>query len=78
MALANYVLHAPVEADQIARLRVGQITSCPGDDSSMTSTEGDESWVSDAPSSNPPTDTDCEVGEESKEPMGVRKEQTGG
>ena len=49
VALVNYVLCAPVEAVQIARLRVGQITSCPGDDSSMTSMEGDESWVSDAP-----------------------------
>ena len=70
MALVNYIPCAPVEADQIARLGVGQITSCPGNDSSMMSMEGDESQVSDAPSTNPPTDTDREVGEESKEPIG--------
>ena len=32
--------------------------------------EGDESWVSDAPIINPPTDTDREEGEESKELIG--------
>ena len=35
--------------------------------------EGDELRVSDAPSMNPPTDTDCEVGEESKEPIGSKE-----
>ena len=36
----------------------------------MTSMEGEESWFSDAPSTSPPMDTDREVGEESKEPIG--------
>ena len=69
MALANYVPHAPVEVVWIARLRAGRVISCSGDDSSMTSMEGDGSQVSDAPSMNPPTDSDCEVGEESEEPI---------
>ena len=43
--------------------------SCPGDDSSMTSMEEEESQFSDAPSTNPPMDTDHEVGEESEEPI---------
>ena len=69
VALANYVLCASAEVAQIARLRVGQVMSYAGNDSSMTSMEGEESWLSDAPSTNPPMDTDCEVGEESKEPI---------
>ena len=40
--------------------------------------EGDESWVSDAPSMNPPMDTDREVGRRAKSPSGARKEQMGG
>ena len=44
--------------------------SCLGDDSSMTSMEGEESWFSDAPSTSPHTDTDRKVGKESKEPIG--------
>ena len=44
--------------------------SCPSDDSSMTSMEGGESRHSDAPSTKPPMDTDCEVGDESDEPIG--------
>ena len=63
----------PAEVAWIARLGVGRVVSCPGDDSSMTSMEGDESWVSDAPSTNPPTDTDHEMGEESKEPIGCEE-----
>ena len=69
MALANYVLHTPVEAAWIARLGTGQVVSCPSNDPSMTSIEGEESRHSDAPSTNPPTDTDHEVGEESEEPI---------
>ena len=38
MALANYVLHIPVEAAQITRLRAHQIVSCP-DDSSTSEEE---------------------------------------
>ena len=66
VALANYVLPAPAEAAQIARLRAGRIVSCPGDDSSA-STEEEETWHSDTQSTNPPTDTDPEVGDESEE-----------
>ena len=69
VALANYVLCTPVEAAWITRLRVGQVISCPGDDSSMTSMEGNELQVSDVPSTNLPTDTECKVGEESEEPI---------
>ena len=69
VALANYVPSVPMEAAQIARLGVSQVVSCPSDDSSTMSMEGDESWVSDAPSINPPMDTDHKVGEESKEPL---------
>ena len=43
--------------------------SCPGDDSSMTSMEGEESRFSDAPSTGLHMDTDHEVSEESKEPV---------
>ena len=56
-------------AKRIARLRAGQVMSCPGDDSSMTSMEGEESWFSYAPSTGPHMDTDCEVSEESEEPV---------
>ena len=70
VALANYVPHASVEAAWIARLGAGQVVSCPSDDSFMTSMEGEESWHSDAPSTNLPTDTDCEAEEESEEPIG--------
>ena len=35
----------------------------------MTSIEGEESWHSDPPSTNLPTDTDHEVGGESEEPI---------
>ena len=69
MALANYVPHDSVKAARIARLGAGRVMSCPEDDSSTTSMEGEESWHSDAPSTNPPMDTDCEVGEESEEPI---------
>ena len=69
VALANYVLHAQEEAKRIARLRAGQVVSCPGDDSSMTSMEGEESWFSDTPSTGPHTDTDHEVSKESEEPI---------
>ena len=63
VALANYVPCAPVEAAQIARLRAGRIVSCPGDNFS-TSAEEEEVGHSDAPSTNPPMDTDHEVGDE--------------
>ena len=70
VALANYVPCTPAEAAWIARLGAGQVLSCPGENSSMTSIEGDELRVSDAPSMNLPMDTDREVGKESKEPIG--------
>ena len=70
MALANYVPCTSVEVAWITRLGAGQVMSCPGDDSSMTSVEGEESWHSDAPSTSPPMDTDREAGNESKEPIG--------
>ena len=70
MALSNYVPHASAEAAWIASLGVGQVISWPSDNSSMTSMEGDELQHSDAPSTNPPMDTDHEVGEESEEPIG--------
>ena len=70
VALANYVPCAPVEAERIARSRVGQVVSCLSDDSSMTSMEGEELWFSDAPSMSPPMDMDHEVGEESEKPVG--------
>ena len=44
--------------------------NCPGNDSSMTSMEGEELRFSDAPSMSPPMDMDCEVGKESEEPVG--------
>ena len=49
VALANYVPCALGELERKARLRVGQVMSCLGDDSSMTSMEGEESWFLDAP-----------------------------
>ena len=73
VALANYVPCAPVEVVWIARLRVGQVVSCPSDDSSMMSMERRELWLSDAPSTNPPTDTDREVREENEEPLGSKE-----
>ena len=66
MALANYVPCASVEVAQITRLGAGRVVSCPGDDSS-TSVEEEESRHSDAPSTNPPTDTDRDAGDESKD-----------
>ena len=35
--------------------------------------ERDELWVSDVPSTSPLMDTDCKVGEESKEPIGSKE-----
>ena len=67
MALANYVPCASVEVAWITRLRAGRVMSCPGNDSSTTSMEGEESQFSDAPSTSLPTDADREVGEESEE-----------
>ena len=69
MALANYVLCTLAEAAWITRLGAGRVVSCPSDDSSMMSIEGEESQYSDAPSTNPPTDTDREAGDESEEPI---------
>ena len=68
VALANYLQHAPLEAARIARLRAGRIVSCPGNDSS-TSTE-EEAQHSDTQSTNPPTDTDPEAGDESEDGAG--------
>ena len=69
VALANYVLCAPVEVAQITRLWAGRIVSCPSDNSS-TLTEGEEVQNSDTQSTNPPTDTDPEVGNESEDGVG--------
>ena len=69
VALANYVLRTPVEAAEIARLGAGRILSCPGDDFS-TSTKEEEAWHSDTQSTNPPMDTDPEVGGESEDGVG--------
>ena len=72
--LANYVLHAPKEAERIARLRAGRVVSCLGDDSSTTSMEEEEeAQFSDAPSTGPHMDTDHEAGEASEEPIGSVK-----
>ena len=66
VALANYVPHASMEMAQTARLGAGRVVSCPSNDSS-TSAEEKEAWHSDAPSTNPPTDMDCEAGDESED-----------
>ena len=73
MALANCVPCASAEVARIARLGAGQVISCPGNDSSTTSIEGEESRHSDAPSTNLPTDTDHEAGDESEEPIGSKE-----
>ena len=59
--------------ERIARLGVGQVVSCPSDDSSMMSMEGEELQFSDAPSMSPPMDMDREAGEESEEPVGSKE-----
>ena len=65
----------PKEAERIARLGAGRVVSCPGDDSSTMSMEGEEeARFSDAPSMGLHMDTDCEAGEESKEPIGSEEE----
>ena len=69
VALANYVPCTPAEVAQIARLGDGRIVNCPSDDSS-TSAEEEEAWHSDAQSTNPPTDTDPEAGDESEDGAG--------
>ena len=69
VALANYVMCAPVEDAWIARLGAGRIVSCPSNDSS-TSAEEEEAWHSDTQSTNPPTDTDPEAGDESQDGAG--------
>ena len=69
VALANYVLHAIAEVARTTRLRAGRIVSCPSDDSS-TSTEEEEVRHSDTQSTNPPTDTDPEAGDESEDRVG--------
>ena len=69
VALANYVLHMPAEVVQIIRLGASRIVSCPSDDSSM-SAEEEEVWHSDTQSTNPPTDTDPEPGDESEDRVG--------
>ena len=69
MALVNYVLRVPAEAARIARLRASRIVSCPGNDSS-TSVEEEEVWHSVTQSTNPPMDTDPEVGDDSEDGAG--------
>ena len=58
-----------MEVAQITRLGAGRIVSCSGDDSS-TSTEEEEVQHSDTQSTNSPTDTDPEVGDESENGVG--------
>ena len=54
------------------------MVSCPGDNLSMTSMEGEEEpQFSDTPSMGPHMDTDREVGEESKESIGSEEEASG-
>ena len=69
VALVNYVSCVSAEAAQIARLGASRIVSCPSDDSS-TSTEEEEAWHSDTQSTNPPTDMDPKVGDESEDGVG--------
>ena len=69
VALVNYVPRVPAEVAQIARLGAGRKVSCPSNDSS-TSTEEEEVQHSDTQSTNPPTDTDPEAGDESKDGAG--------
>ena len=61
VALANYIPWTQEEAKRIARLGAGQVVSCPGDNSSMTSMEGEESWFSDTPSTCQHMDMDHEM-----------------
>ena len=78
VSLANYVPCTPKEGERIARLRVGRVESCPGNDSlTMSMERGEESWFSDDPSMGPHMDTDREVGEESEEPVGIKGEVSG-
>ena len=78
VALANYVPCTPKEAERIARLGAGRVSSCPGNDLSMTSMDGEEELrFSDAPSTGPHMDMDCEAGEESEEPVGSEEEASG-
>ena len=51
------------------KARASRIVSCPGDDSS-TSAEEEEARHSDTQSTNPPTDTDPEAGDESEDAVG--------
>ena len=51
--------------------------SCPRDDSSTMSIEGEELWHSDAPSTNLPTNTDSDTGDESEEPIKSEEEVDG-
>ena len=69
VALANYVLHVPAEVARITRLGAYRIVSCPGNNSSI-SVEEEEAWHSDTQSTNPPTDTDPEVWDESEDGAG--------
>ena len=69
VALANYVPHIQAEAARIARPGVCRIVSCPGNDSS-TSAKEEEARHSDTQSTNPPTDAEPEVGDESEDGAG--------
>ena len=69
VALANYVPCIPAEAAQITRLGASRIVSCPHDNSS-TLAEEEEAWHSDTQSTNPPTDTDPEAGDENEDRAG--------
>ena len=66
VALANYVLCTQEEA--------GQVVSCLGDDSS---TEWEDLWFSNTPSTGPHTDMAHEVAEESEEPVQSKEEANG-
>ena len=77
VTLANYMPCTPKEGKRIARLEVGRVVSCLGNDSSTSIEGGEESRFSDAPSMGPHIHTDCEVSEESKEPVGSEGEVSG-
>ena len=77
VALANYVPYTQGEAERMARLGAGQLMSCPGDDSSMMSMEGEESRSSDTCSMGLHTDTDCKVSKKGEEPVGSEEGANG-
>ena len=61
VVLANCVPHVPAE---VAWLGASWVVSCPSDN---PSTSVEEVWHSDTQSTNPPTDTNPEPGDESED-----------